>query len=86
MLEQMRDIAEREATRNYHRLRKWRRDARHHFRYTAWIEVRNEMHEPDGGRFFLEKSELIARASRPRTEYDYVAAVGDALISRCRGW
>jgi len=45
------------------------------------------MHEPDEGRYLVEHSELIACADMiAATAYDYVAAVGEALISRCRGW
>jgi hypothetical protein len=91
-LEDMRTVAERAAVAQGHRLRRWRRDDRHHFRFTsrcescgAWIEVTNRIHTPEEADRAFRAGAMIARdPALTRTDHDYVIGLGEALISRCR--
>jgi hypothetical protein len=90
----MRDCTESLAHRQGHRLRKWRRDGRRHFRFTsrcedceAWVEVTNQIHTPDEAQRAFLSGVLIAQDAAPgRTDHDYIIGTGEALISRCKGW
>lgn len=87
----MRAVAAEAAARRRHRVRKWRRDSRRHFRFTsrceicgAWIEITNRIHRPEEARRAEMAGILIAQdADRMATDHDYIIGIGEALIRDC---
>lgn len=92
-LDDMRAVAAAAAARRWHRIKKWRRDYRSHFRFTsrcevcgAWIEITNRIHTPEEARRALQAGTLIVQdARRLSTDHDYIIGIGEALTMDCRG-